>query len=142
MMKLETSLLLCIGSGDAEHELKRLAVEYRYIPADSGRNRHGEAIRPPEYEGVEVGQVYALIDGAKQPLPEWMLEPLDEQLERLCLDHWRGERDDALERRAEERRYAADAADGYLPKVISIPPQKPRVNCVAPVKPHTQEPSP
>lgn len=104
MMKFETALLLSIGSGDAEHEFKRLVVEYRYIPAYSGRNRHGEAISPPEYEGVEVGQVYALIDGAKQPLPEWMLEPLDEQLERLCLDHYHGERDAALERRAEERR--------------------------------------
>ena len=30
--------------------------------------------------------------------------------------------------------YEAEVADGYSPRVLPIPPQKPRVNCVAPVK--------
>ena len=104
MMKFETALLLSIGSGDAEHEFKRLVVEYRHVGAYSGRNRHGEAIDPPEPEHCTLGNVYALIDGARHPLPEWMVEPLTDQLEAMALDIYRGERDDALERRAEARR--------------------------------------
>lgn len=113
MMKFETALLLSIGSGDAEHEFKRLVVEYRHVDAYSGRNRHGEAISPPEPEHVEIGNVYILQESivrgvktldARHPLPEWMVEPITEQLERLCLDHYHGERDAALERRAESRR--------------------------------------
>ena len=50
------------------------------------------------------GDVYALIDGARHPLPEWMVEPITDQLEAMALDIYRGERDDALERRAEARR--------------------------------------
>lgn len=38
--------------------------------------------------------------------------------------------------------YARAVEDGYSPRVLPIPKQKPRVNCVAPVKPHTQEPTP
>lgn len=103
MIRLETSLLLSIGSGDAEHEFTRLVVEYRHIDAVPMR-REGPLAGPAEYEHVEIGNVYALIDKARHPLPEWMVEPLTEQLERLCLDHWRGERDDALEFQAEARR--------------------------------------
>lgn len=113
MMKFETALLLSIGSGDAEKEWP-LLVKYRYIPADNGIVR-GERINPPEAEGVEIGSVYAVTDEINHRrfgvlpaqhcrLPEWMVEPLTEQLERLCLDHYRGERDDTLERRTESRR--------------------------------------
>lgn len=104
MHKLETHLLLSIGSGDAEHEFARLVVEYRHVDAYSGRNRHGEAIEPPEPEHCTLGNVYALIDGARHPLPEWMVEPITEQLERLCLADWHGANDYAREQAAEMRR--------------------------------------
>lgn len=108
MTRFETALLLSIGSGDAEHEFKRLVVEYRHVKGY--RQTHEE---PGVPEHVELGQVYVVTEevvrgvktlDARHPLPEWMVEPLTEQLERLCLDHYRGERDEALERRAEERR--------------------------------------
>lgn len=104
MNKLETHLLLSIGSGDAEHEFPRLVVEYRHVDAYSGRNRHGEAIEPPEPEHCTLGNVYAVIDGARHPLPEWMVEPITEQLERLCLADWHGANDYAREQAAEMRR--------------------------------------
>ena len=103
MHTLETTLLLSVGGGDAEKEWPRLAVEYRHVGAYSGWVR-GEPINPPEPEHCEIGNVYAVIDGTRHPLPEWMVEPITEQLEALALDHWRGERDEAMERRAEERR--------------------------------------
>lgn len=112
MMKFKTALLLSIGSGDAEHEFKRLVVEYRHVDAVPMR-RDGYLAGPAEPEHVEIGNVYVVQESvvrgvktldARHPLPEWMVEPITEQLEALCLDHWRGERDDALERRAEERR--------------------------------------
>ena len=98
-MKFETALLLSIGSGDAEHEFKRLVVEYRYVKGYPQRQTE-----PGEPEHCVLGNVYALIDGARHPLPEWMVEPLTDQLEAMALDIYRGERDDALERRAEARR--------------------------------------
>lgn len=103
MNKLETHLLLSVGGGDAEHEFPVLVVEYRHVEAVPMR-RDGYLAGPAEPEHVELGNIYAVIDGARHSLPEWMVEPLTEQLEALCLDHWQGERDYALERRAEERR--------------------------------------
>lgn len=111
-MKFETALLLSIGSGDAEHEFTRLVVEYRHVDAVPMR-RDGYLAGPAEPEHVEIGQVYVVTEevvrgvktlDARHPLPEWMVEPLTEQLEAMALDIYRGERDDALERRAEARR--------------------------------------
>lgn len=99
MHKLETHLLLSIGSGDAEHEFARLVVEYRYV-----KGYRQTMTDPGEPEHVEIGRVYVKAGDAINPLPEWMVEPLTEQLERLCLDHWRGLNEAALERRADERR--------------------------------------
>lgn len=115
MLKFETALLLSIGSGDAEHEFQRLVVEYRYVKGSPAYTPRGEyaPIDPPEPEHAEIGNVYVVTEevvrgvktlDARHPLPEWMVEPITEQLERLCLDHYHGERDAALERRAEERR--------------------------------------
>jgi len=115
MHKYECALLLSIGPGDAEHEWKRLVVEYAYHKGSPAYTPRGEyaPIDPPEPEHVEIGSVYILAESivrgvktldARHPLPEWMVEPLTEQLEALALDHWRGERDDAMERRAEARR--------------------------------------
>jgi len=29
-------------------------------------------------------------DGALNPMPEWQIEAINEQLERMCLEDWRG----------------------------------------------------
>ena len=99
MHKLETRLLLSIGSGDAEHEFSRLVVEYRY-----GKGYRQTMTDPGEPEHVEIGRVYVKAGDAINPLPEWMLEPLTEQLERLCLADWHGANEYAREQAAEMRR--------------------------------------
>jgi len=116
MHKLETHLLLSIGSGDAEHEFPVLVVEYRHVEAVPMR-RDGYLAGPAEPEHVEIGSVYVVTEEpitngyaagqtfpARHPLPEWMVEPLTEQLERLCLADWHGANEYAREQAAEMRR--------------------------------------
>lgn len=106
MHKLETHLLLSVGSGDAEHEFARLVVEYTYHKGSPAYTPRGEyaPIDPPEPEHCTLGRVFVVVDGYHNPLPEWMVEPLTEQLERLCLADWHGANDYAREQAAEMRR--------------------------------------
>lgn len=115
MRKFETALLLSIGGGDAEHEFKRLVVEYRYVKGSPAYTPRGEyaPIDPPEPEHAEIGNVYVVTEeivrgvktlAARNPLPEWMVEPITEQLEALCLADWREADEYAREQAAELRR--------------------------------------
>lgn len=102
---IEVPLLLSADHGSAEHVFDKMRVEYRYVPASRGmRERGGLQIEPDEAEGIEIGNVFAIIDGARNPVPEWMIEPLIDQLSALCLEDAIAERHDAADRRYEEQR--------------------------------------
>lgn len=85
--RLTTDLLLSFGG--YETSFPKLVVEYTHHRAYSGFVR-GEPINPPEPEHVEIGCVYIdRGDGARDPLPEWMIEGMTESLEAACLEDWR-----------------------------------------------------
>jgi len=102
--KLKTDLLLTFGG--YETSLSPLVVEYTHHRARPGYTPRGEyaPIDPPEPEHVEIGLVYVEKDGARNPLPEWMIEGMTEDLEALCLEDWRAEDSRAREYAAEGRR--------------------------------------
>ncbi len=103
MPKLETHLLISIGPGDAEHEFRGLIVEYTH------RRGYRQTLTDPgEPEHVEIGRVFVKVGDAVNPLPEWMIEPLTEQLDVLCLANWRDGDDFAREMAAEMRRCEMD----------------------------------
>ncbi len=98
--RLTTDLLLSFGG--YETSFPRMVVEYTHHRAYSGFVR-GEPINPPEPEHVEIGLVYVEKDGAKNPLPEWMIEGMQADLEAMCLEDWRDSNDYAREQAAEAR---------------------------------------
>jgi hypothetical protein len=61
-------------------------------------------VDPGVPEHVELGEVYVADDGARNPLPQWMVEAITPELERLCLEDWRSEDTRAREYAAEGRR--------------------------------------
>ena len=80
-----------------------VVVEYWHHQAVPSRRIAG----PAEPEHVEIGRVYVEKDGARDPLPEWMIEGMQAALEAACLEDWRAE--DACDREsaAEMRRLDA-----------------------------------
>lgn len=104
MSRLETTLLLSIGGGDAEAEFARLVVEYTFT-----KGYRATFHEPGCADTVEIGRVYVAEGDAAHPLPEWMVERLNDQLERLCLDYHRGRDTYAREIAAEMRREEAPA---------------------------------
>lgn len=111
MHKLETTLLVSLGGGDAEKEFERLIVEYSYSPYRRARVPRGEylPLEPDDPEMAEIYRVYVLDEkkGAML-LPEWMVDAMSEDLERLCCAEARENeadaRAEAAERRYEDRR--------------------------------------
>ena len=102
MNRLTTDLTVPIGG--YEKTFPKLVVEYTHHRAYSGFVR-GEPINPPEPEHVEIGCVYIdRGDGARDPLPEWMIEILTPDLEAMCLEDWREADGYARESAAEMRR--------------------------------------
>lgn len=97
MHKLRTDLSLTFAGYSAE--FSPLVVEYEYHRAFNGGRSE------PSYpEHVEIGCVYVEKDGAKDPIPEWMIEAMTEDLEAMCLEDWRGTDAYARESAAEMRR--------------------------------------
>ena len=98
MNRLTTDLLLSFGG--YETSFPRMVVEYTHHRAyDGGRSE------PSHPEHVEIGCVYIdRGDGARDPLPEWMIEGMTESLEALCLEDWRQADAYAREDAAEARR--------------------------------------
>lgn len=96
--RLTTDLLLSFGG--YETSFPRMVVEYTHHKAFNGGRDE-----PSTAEHVEIGLVYVLKDGARNPLPEWMIEGMTESLEALCLEDWRQAdayaREDAAEARHE-----------------------------------------
>lgn len=94
--RIEAPLLLSIDGGTVEREFPRLVIEYEHVPAYRGRSSGGEYVRvePDQPEHVEIGRVYVKDGDVVNPLPEWQIEAINEQLESMCLEDWRG-RDEA-----------------------------------------------
>lgn len=106
--KFRTSLMLSVG-GEFETEFPVLVVEYAYSPSSRGaRDRMGLQLEPDEGASVEIIAVYVEKDGAKHPLPEWMVEAMDADLQSMCLREYEEDevcaRDDAADRRYQEMR--------------------------------------
>lgn len=99
--KLTTDLVVSFAGYEAS--FPRLVVEYTHHRAyDGGR------FEPSHAEHVEIGRVYVEKDGARDPLPEWMIEGMQAALEAACLEDWRAEdacdRESAAEMRREMSR--------------------------------------
>ena len=99
--KLRTDLTLTF-SGE-EVTFPGLTVEYTHRAATRDWF-DGPLAGPGEPEHVEIGLVYVEKGGARNPLPEWMIEAMTESLERACLEDWRGRENYARESAAELRR--------------------------------------
>ena len=97
MHKLKTDLTVVFGG--YEKTFSPLVVEYWHH-----RAFNGGMSEPSHAEHVEIGCVYVKKDGARDPLPEWMIEAITEDLERLCLEDWREADGYAREYAAEGRR--------------------------------------
>lgn len=97
MHKLKTDLTLSFGG--YEKTFSPLVVEYTHVKAFNGGRSE-----PSHAEHVELGLVYVDRDGAPDPLPEWMIEGITADLERLCLEDWRAEEAYAHAYAAERRR--------------------------------------
>jgi len=108
--RIEAPLLLSIDGGTVEREFPRLVVEYQHVPAYRGRSGRNEYVRvePDQPEHVEIGRVYVMDGEALNPMPEWQVEAINDQLESMCLEDWRG-RDEAARVSAAEWRYARAA---------------------------------
>lgn len=89
-------MLLSIDGGTVECEFPRLVIEYEHVPEYRGRSSSGEYIRvePDQPEHVEIGRVHVMDGEALNPMPEWQIEAINEQLESMCLEDWRS-RDEA-----------------------------------------------
>lgn len=98
MHKLKTDLTVLIGG--YEKIFSPLVVEYWHRKAFNGGRSE------PSYpEHVEIGNVYALVDGEKHPvLTAYAIEAITADLERLCLEDWRAEEAYAHAYAAERRR--------------------------------------
>lgn len=94
--KLITDLTLSFGGYETTFPV---VVEYWHRKAFNGGRSE-----PSHPEHVEIGLVYTLKDGARNPLPEWMIEGMTSDLEALCLEDSRGEDARAREYAAEGRR--------------------------------------
>lgn len=96
--KLATDLHLSFAG--YETSFPKLVVEYTHRKAFNGGRDE-----PSEPEHVEIGLVYVEKDGARNPVPEWMIEGMTESLEAACLEDWRQAdayaREDAAEMRRE-----------------------------------------
>ncbi len=108
--KLATDLHLSFAGYEAS--FPRLVVEYTHHRAYDGRR-----VEPSEPEHVEIGRVYVVsgeivrgewVTHTKNPLPEWMIEGMQADLEAACLEDWRAEdacdRESAAEMRREMSR--------------------------------------
>lgn len=81
-----------------------VVVEYWHHQAVPMR-RDGRLAGPAEPEHVEIGSVYALVNGEKHPLlSQYAIEAMIPDLEVLCLEDWRGTDAYARESAAEMRR--------------------------------------
>lgn len=81
-------LLISADAGMAEHEFPEMVVEYSYIPAERGmRDRMGLQMEPDYSASVEILACYVINakTGGHDPVPEWQIEALGDQIERLCL---------------------------------------------------------
>lgn len=97
MHKLKTDLVLTFGG--YEKTLSPLVVEYWHRKAFNG------GMSEPSTPGhVDIGLVYVEKDGARNPLPEWMIEAMTGDLEAMCLEDWRDSKSYAEELAGEERR--------------------------------------
>lgn len=97
MNRLTTDLTVIIGGYEKTFPV---VVEYWHRKAyDGGRSE------PSEPEHVEIGSVYALVNGEKHPLlSQYAIEAMIPDLEVLCLEDWRGTDAYARESAAEMRR--------------------------------------
>lgn len=95
--KLATDLHLSFAGYEAS--FPRLVVEYTHHPAFNGGRSE-----PSHPEHVEIGRVYVEKDGARNPLPEWMIEGMTADLESMCLADWRDRDSYDREQAAELRR--------------------------------------
>lgn len=97
MNRLTTDLTVAIGGYETTLPV---VVEYWHRKAFNGGRDE------PSYpEHVEIGSVYALIDGEKHPLlSQYAIEILTPDLEAMCLEDWREANAYARESAAEMRR--------------------------------------
>lgn len=95
--KLRTDLSLTFAGRDAD--FSPLIVEYEHRKAFNGGRSE-----PSTAEHVEIGLVYVEKDGARNPLPEWMIEAMTGDLEAMCLEDWRDSDAYGREQAAETRR--------------------------------------
>ena len=97
MNRLTTDLTVSIGGYEKTFPV---VVEYWHRKAFDG-----SFWEPGEPEHVEIGSVYALVDGEKHPLlSQYALEILTPDLETMCLEDWREADAYARESAAEMRR--------------------------------------
>jgi hypothetical protein len=116
MNKLRTDLLLSFGG--YETSFPGMVVEYTHHRGSPAYTPRGEyaPIDPPEPEHVEIGLVYVEKDGARNPLPEWMIEGMTPDLEAMCLEDWRDRDSYAREQAAEGRHEEDRAARTWQPR--------------------------
>lgn len=104
-------LRISADGGEAEHEFPEMVVEYRYSPAYRGRYERGGGIQlePDEPASVEILACYVINakTGGHDPVPEWQIEALGDQIEALCLqayeDGVQAGKEAAAEARYEDR---------------------------------------
>lgn len=88
---MEGPLILTLFDGAIEQVFPTMVVEYEFI-----KGYRASYSEPGVPDHVEIGRVYVRADGAINPLPEWQVEPLTEQLEDMCLKDWQSRHEGAL----------------------------------------------